>query len=141
MSACFWFDGIYQPQSIDRLERFLGLQFLKGDLLLVIRPEGGQKGIALDMAEPHCLPINIPHFLLLPLVVHLQHDLGLIVQPDQGLLLACVLVRPQGQVPYFCAVEFSCKVKILIELDFIGDLGLVLKARQDLEESLLLGQF
>lgn len=141
MSACFWFDGIYQPQSINRLECFFSLQFLKSDLLLVIGPQGGQEGIALNMAEPHGLPINISDFLLLPFVVHLQHDLGLIVQPDQRLLLADVLVCPQGQVPHFGAIEFRCKVKILIELDFIGNLGLVLKTGQDLKEGLLLGQF
>lgn len=141
MPACFWLDGVDEPQPVDGLQRFLRLQLLENDFLLVVGPQGGQEGIALDMAQPHRLPVNIPHFLFLPLVVHLQHDLGLVVQPDQGLLLARVLTRPQGQVPHLGAVEFRGQVEILIELDLVGYLGLVLKAGQYLEVGLLLRQF
>lgn len=94
MAACLWFDGIYQPQSIDRLQCFFCLQLLKRYLLLIIRSQGGQKGIAFNMAQPHGLPINIPNLLFLPLVVYLQHYLSLVVQTYQGLLFTSILTFP-----------------------------------------------
>lgn len=131
-------NGVYQPKSVDGLERLFREQLFKSDFLLVfdIWTDGREKGIAFDVTQPYSLSVNISWFFFFALVVGLKHDLGAIVQPNEGTHLMRTVSGPERQEAMFCVAKLSCQIDILIELDLIGYLDLILEAGKDLEESL-----
>lgn len=80
-------DGLHQPKSINGLKILLHLQRLKGNFLLIMGPESGQKSGTFDVSQPHSLPVNIACIFLLKFVVGMQHHLGAVVEPHQRAFL------------------------------------------------------
>lgn len=66
-----------QPQSVDRLQRLLMLKLFECDFFLVpdVGRDGREEGIALNMAQPNSLPIDIARLIFFALVIGLQYDL------------------------------------------------------------------
>jgi hypothetical protein len=92
------------------LQGFFRLELFKDYLLLVVWTKRGEEGVAFDVTEPHCLPVDITHFLLLSFVVGLDHDLGTIVEADEGAHLLWSVCGSKGEVAKFGAVELSGQV-------------------------------
>ena len=69
----FYFDGVDQPQPICVLLLLLPVQRLEQNRLGLPGSNNCYKGLAIDMGQPHCLPEEIASFLVLDLVVRMQH--------------------------------------------------------------------
>lgn len=140
MPSNFRFHRINQPKPINRLKWLLSLELFKHDLLPVIRPNSRKKSVALNMIEPNSLPKDISYIILLPFEVGVKHYLTFKIEANQRLHFRGLLGLSQGQKSHFGTVKFSGEVNILIEFDFHGYLGLILKAGEYFKEGLAIGQ-
>ena len=69
----FYLDGVDQPQPIGVLFLLLPVQRLEENSLSLPGSNNSYKGLAVNMGQPHGLPKEIASFLILNLIVRMQH--------------------------------------------------------------------